>query len=230
MRALPRAFVPGLELELDTYVELPKEEYDKFHKVLRLGTGDEVALLPNDGRLFRCTLQGRGCVPLSIESPGTETPVRLVLALALSKPDALESSVRMATEIGTAAFVLFPSDRSVVKWTPDKLTAKVERLSKIAREAAEVSYRTRLPEFHTADSLASVLKTKPEALVLSESESDKRPLVAQDAGSLMLVVGPEGGWSPREAAAIGDRAVTLGSRVLRVDTAVAVACGRVLSV
>ena len=47
-------------------------------------------------------------------------------------------------------------------------------------------------------------------------------------GQWEVVIGPEGGWSPREVELIGDRAVTLGPRVLRVDTAAAAACALAL--
>lgn len=226
LRSLPRAFVLGLPEPLDEPFELPAEEADKFRKVLRLASGAEVAVLPGDGRLVRCRLDGKAVVPLETLRPATEPTRRVVLALALPKPEKLEESVRMATEIGAAGFIVFPSERSVVRWAPDKLGAKIDRLARIAREAAEVAFRTRLPSIEAADSLAAVLARWPDAQVLSESEGLPRHL--EPRAETILVVGPEGGWAPRETALIGDRAVTLGPRVLRVDTAVAVAAALAL--
>jgi 16S rRNA (uracil1498-N3)-methyltransferase len=221
LRALPRAFVAGLSDPLDEPFDLPAEEADKFRKVLRLASGAEVAVLPGDGRLVRCRLEGKGAVPIETLRPGTEPARRVTLALALPKPEKLEESVRMATELGAAGFVVFPSERSVVRWAPDKLGAKLDRLSRIAREAAEVAFRTRLPSIEALGSLAEVLARWPDAQVLSETEGLPRCL--EPRADTMLVVGPEGGWAPREVALIGDRAVTLGPRVLRVDTAVSAA-------
>lgn len=226
IRSLPRVFIPGVPDPCIDYFELPKEEYDKFHKVLRLSAGNEIAVLPNDGRLVRCRLQGRGADPVETLRPDTESPVDLTLALALPKPEKLEESVRMATELGVRKFVVFPSDRTVVKWDADKTANKLARLERIAREAAEVSFRTKLPLFEKRSSLVDVLKEWPEAIVMSESETAPRSRLI--GSSLVLVVGPEGGWSPKEVAAIGDRAISLGPRVFRVDTAVAAACSLAL--
>ena len=117
-----------------------------------------------------------------------------------------------------ASAVLFPSERSVVKWDADKLESRTQRLRIIAREAAEVSFRTRIPMVETADSLAQVLANEPNAEVLSEAQTATRVLRRENRDRT-LVVGPEGGWSEREFAKIGDRGVTLGPRVLRVDHA-----------
>ena len=228
IRSLPRAFVPGLSDPLVDPFDLPKEEQNKFKKVLRLVDGDLVAVLPGDGRLVRCELTGDQCRPLDTVWPQTESRLRLTVALGLSRPDSLEESIRMATEIGAAGFVVFPADRSVVRWDKVLATKKFERLSNIIREAAEVCFRTSLPKIEWRDSLKSVLTDWPEAVVFSEVEGLGSFELALGLENATIVIGPEGGWSPREVSLIGERAVSLGPRVLRVDTAVASACARML--
>jgi|GEM_PF-56466 len=150
--------------------------------------------------------------------PRGRSPWRPVtLALGLAKPEKIEESIRMATEIGVSAVRLFASDRSVTRWDEGKRDAKLVRLRRIAQEAAEVCFRTRLPEISFAKDLAQVLQD-PTAVLLSETEGLSQ-LFTPPPGPVTLVIGPEGGWSPREVALIGDRAVTLGPRVFRVDTA-----------
>lgn len=227
LRALPRTFLP-LDLPQDpdpAIIPLPTEEFKKIHDVLRLRSGDHIALLPGDGRVLRCELAGRQARVLESHTPPTEATLRLTLALALPKPDALEESVRLATEIGAHAFVLFESRRSVVKWDEAKFEKKLARLRAIAREAAEVAFRTLLPEITVqSGGLTAVLQTHPEALVLSESDSVPTPLPDFSAQTqATLVIGPEGGWDKPEQDLIGPRARTLGPRVLRVATAVAAA-------
>ena len=216
LRALPRTFVPDASFE-DGFIELPQDELDKLRKVLRLSTGAEVAILPDDGTLVRCRLDGRRAVALGVERPETEARMVMTLAQALPKGDKLEEIVRAGTELGVARFVVFPSERTVVRWEPQKVQDRLRRLGTIAREAAEVSFRTRLPGIEWAESLAAVLDAEPDAVVLSESEEATALLARRDR--LTLVVGPEGGWSKREFETIGDRGVTLGPRVLRVDHA-----------
>ena len=216
LRALPRTFVPGASFA-EGEIELPSDELDKLRKVLRLSTGAEVAILPDDGTLVRCRLEGRRAVALETVRPETEALCEVVLAQALPKGDKLEEIVRAGTELGVSRFIVFPSERTVVRWEPPKVQDRLRRLGTIAREAAEVSFRTRLPRIEWADSLSAVLSAEPNAVVLSEAEGVTARLGRQDR--TVLVVGPEGGWSGREFERIGDRGVTLGPRVLRVDHA-----------
>ena len=130
----------------------------------------------------------------------------------------MDEIVRACTEIGVARFILFPSERTVVRWDEKKKESRVARLETISREAAEVSFRTKLPTFELAKDLAEVLKREPEAIVLSEVEGIS-PRLEPKGDRATIVVGPEGGWAKRELALIGDRGVTLGPRVLRVDHA-----------
>ncbi|HSI74214.1 MAG TPA: RsmE family RNA methyltransferase [Fimbriimonas sp.] len=222
-RSLPRVFIAGATAEAP--FELPQEELDKLRKVLRLSSGAELGVLPNDGTMIRCELQGREAIPLEVTTPSTEPALRLTLAQALPKGDKLDDIVKACTGLGVARFVLFPSERTVVQWDAKKMSHRLLRLQTIAREEAEVCFRTRLPEFETAKNLAEVLQRYPEATVLSEVEGVARRL---EPPVSTIVVGPEGGWSRKELDLIGSRGVTIGPRVLRVEHAAAAAAALVL--
>jgi 16S rRNA (uracil1498-N3)-methyltransferase len=216
LRALPRVFVLGATPE--DLIELPSQEVDKLRKVLRLGGGAQIAVIPNDGTIIRAEFTGRDAKPISVESPDVEPKLHLTVVQALPKGDKLDEIVRACTEIGAARFVIFPSERTVVQWDAKKVEDRLHRLAVIAREAAEVSFRTRLPEIRYLPSLKAALDEFPDARVLSESEGEER-LLAKTGSSMAIVVGPEGGWSKQELELIGNRGVTLGPRVLRVDHA-----------
>lgn len=226
LRSLPRVFVDGADFEAGP-IDLPKEEVEKLRKVLRLAEGDQIAVLPNDGTLFRCEFRARHAIPLSVERPDTEPSLKLTVAQALPKADKLDTIVRQGTEIGVSRFVLFPAERSVVRWDAAKTADRVRRLQAIARESAEQCFRCLLPSIDTLADLGAVLKAYPSAVVLSEVENVPKPL-SRAGDEMTIVVGPEGGWAPRELALIGDRGVTLGPRVLRVDTATAAAAALLL--
>jgi 16S rRNA (uracil1498-N3)-methyltransferase len=166
-------------------------------------------------------------VPLQVVHPQTESSFKLTVAQALPKGDKLDEIVRACTSIGVSGFLLFHSDRTVVRWDDSKFAAKVKRLEAIAREAAEVSFRVRLPIFSVAEDLASVLREVSDAVVLSEAQGVTTGL-GRKGEAMTIVIGPEGGWSPREFKLIGDRGVTLGPRVLRVDHAAAAAAAILL--
>lgn len=225
IRSLPRVFIPGADPE--DSIEIPKDELDKLRKVLRLGPGAQIAVLPNDGRLIRCELEVKTARPLEVVRPDTEPALNLTLAQALPKGDKLDEIVRACTEIGVSRFLLFPSERTVVQWDAAKTQSRLHRLETIAREAAEVSFRTKLPVFELAKNLADVLKREPQSIVLSEVEG-LSPGLKPIGGSMTIVVGPEGGWASREVDLIGDRGVSLGPRVLRVDHAGAAAAAILL--
>jgi 16S rRNA (uracil1498-N3)-methyltransferase len=217
LRSLPRVFLPGLDTTEESF-DLPKEEVEKFRKVLRLAEGDQIAVLPNDGTLIRCELRARRAWPISTETPRTEPTKRVTIAQAFPKGDRLETVLRMGTELGVAAFELFQAERSVVRWDAEKLEGKRRRYEAIVREAAEQSFRSKLPEIAFCRDLGELLRRHPTAVVLSEVEGLTAHLPAHQ-DEVTLVVGPEGGWAPREIELIGDRGVTLGPLVLRTDTA-----------
>lgn len=226
IRSLPRVFLPDLETASE-FFDLPKEEVDKFRKVLRLEEGSHIAILPNDGTLIRCEFRAKKAWPLEIVTPKTESKIRLTLAQALPKGDRLETVLRMGTELGIVRFVLFAAERSVVRWDAAKLNDRRRRFEAIVREAAEQSYRSRLPAIEFLGGLAEVLETWPTAMVLSELESVSKMLPTH-IEEATLVVGPEGGWAPREIALIGQRGITLGPLVLRTDTAGIAAAAAIL--
>lgn len=225
LRSLPRVFIEGAPS--DGPFELPKDELDKFRKVLRLGSGDAIAVLPGDGSLIRCRLEGRSAVPEGIEWPDTETKREVWIAQALPKADRLETVVRMGTELGVSRFLVFPSRRSVAVWEPTKRTDKLRRLRSIIREAAEQSYRCRMPAIEWVDSLKVILDQPTATLVLSEMETEHKSLrSALDSVStspICLVTGPEGGWDAQELEQIGDQGFSMGPLVYRTDTASLVA-------
>lgn len=230
MRALPRAFVdvPVDPSNLPGSIPLHEEDFKKFKNVLRLGTGDQVAILPGNGAVLRCELAGKTAIPIEVEFPETESKLELTLALGISKPDALEDSIRMASELGVAHFVLFTARRTVAKWEPAKFEKKLVRLQTISREACEVAYRTNLPTITILKDLSEVLNRYPDSLALSEMDYVTATLPKLKSKAT-LIIGPEGGWDQREVALIADRSITLGPRVLRVATAVTTACALALS-
>lgn len=203
---------------MEAPILLPPEELVKFTKVLRLADSDEVGILPNDGSLIRAQLSGKHALPLEQVVLATETAKRLTLIQALPKGDKPESIVQMGTELGVSSFIFFPSDRSIVRWEADKREQKLRRLSIVAREAAEQSYRGRVPLVSFMPGLEAIFAAFPDALALSESENELKRLDGE-LMELALIVGPEGGWSPAELQLIGERAITLGPRVLRTEHA-----------
>jgi len=129
--------------------------------------------------------------------------------------------VQKLTEAGVDRIVVLDSLRAVVRWEGERRARAVERLRRVAREAAAQSRRAWLPEVVGAADLDELRsRLAPVPLALAELGGDP-PSVRAPA----VAVGPEGGWEASEVA--GQPMVGLGPHVLRAETA-AVAAGLLL--
>lgn len=225
IRALPRIFISGAVMAAP--FEIPRAEFDKLHNVLRLRSGARIGVLPNDGSFWECELDGRYAKPIEKHLPNTEPSLHITIAQALPKGDKLDDVVRACTELGVSHFIVFPSDRSIVKWEDRKLNDKMRRLESLAKEAAETAFRTKIPLVEYRQTLADVMR-EPNLIALSESEKEIKQLSTSNIEPLTLAVGPEGGWSPREVELLKPYAVTLGPRVLRTEHAGFAAAAKLL--
>ena len=136
--------------------------------------------------------------------------------------------IQKATELGAYEIVAFPSARCVSRPDEKSLKKKLERWQKIAASAAEQSGRGRIPEVVTLGSFKEALgraKQADKALLFYENEHAVTLRMALESGAFQtvsLLTGPEGGLEEAEvdqARKAGFQVCTLGSRILRCETA-----------
>lgn len=216
--------------------ELALSEEDAHHlaRVLRVKPDEVVTASDGAGRWRACRLSGAARGPDAMQPALVPTgPVlheprpapAIAVGFALTKGDKPEWAVQKLTEAGVDVIAPFVAARSVVRWDADKAGRNHARLVRVAREAAMQSRRVWLPtvlpvaDFTTAAS--AVEAAVGAAPVLAEPGG--RPV---DLAHPAVLIGPEGGWSPEEAAAVGGR-ISLGQTVLRAETA-ALAAGVLL--
>ncbi|GGL84440.1 16S rRNA (uracil(1498)-N(3))-methyltransferase [Nakamurella endophytica] len=223
------AVVPGL-------LELAGAE-GRHALVRRLRTGETVVVADGAGgwATARVTAVQRGGVVLDV-GPVARTPepdVRVLLVQALPKGERGELAVDLATEAGVDGIVPWAAARCVVRWTDDERAGRgVQRWQAAAREAAKQARRPWVPEVHPLATTADVLRRAAGcAAVLVLHEDADVPLTRvplPSGGTVMVVVGPEGGITDLELAEFvgaGGVPVRLGPQVLRSSTAGAVALG-----
>lgn len=170
----------------------------------------------------------------TVEVTKRSTP-RLVLVQALAKGDRDERAIEQATEFGADAVVPWQSARSVSRWRAadgtEKATKGVSKWARIAREASKQSLRSWVPEVRDladlSDLLALAAQPHHQVLVLHPGAAESLSTVAQSFAhsaltEIAVVVGPEGGISDHELAALeaaGARVCSLGPTVLRTSSA-----------
>lgn len=151
---------------------------------------------------------------------------RFVLVQALAKGDRDEQAIEAATELGVDEVVPWQAERSVVVWRGERAAKSLAKWAAVVARATKQSRRARMPLTSQPVNLASLVGRVGEAsLVLVLHEDATEPLATVElpaAGDVLVVVGPEGGISEREVAALvdaGARPVRLGTTILRASSA-----------
>ena len=228
---MARFFVTSDELGADTLTLTG--ENAQHAKVLRLKAGEEVLVCDGEGKECRCEVTDVapgevGLKVLEYRDSVTEPAVKASIYMAFPKSDKLEHVIQKATELGAYEIVAFPSGRCISKPDDKSLKKKLERWQKIAASAAEQSGRGRIPEVVVLPSFVAALERAAKAdkaLMFYENEHANTLKMALETGSyetISLLTGPEGGLEEKEveqARQAGLQVCTLGSRILRCETA-----------
>ena len=202
-------------------------------RVLRLKAGEQVLLCDGQGSECLCLVGNiqPEQVQLTVKErrqASTEAAVKVSVYMAFPKADKLEHVIQKATELGACEIVAFPSARCVSKPDEKSLNKKLERWQKIAASAAEQSGRGVVPKVTVLKSYAEALKAAAQAdmpILFYENEHATTLRMALESKiyeTVSLLTGPEGGLEEKEvaqAAAAGLHVCTLGSRILRCETA-----------
>ncbi|WP_411142420.1 16S rRNA (uracil(1498)-N(3))-methyltransferase [Streptomyces sp. x-80] len=199
--------------------------------VRRLRAGEEVVLTDGGGAGAYGTVadvEGKDRLTVAVTDVRSEAPQtpRITVVQALPKGDRGELAVETMTETGVDAVVPWAAARCVTQWKGERAAKSLAKWRATAREAGKQSRRLTFPE------VADPMTTKQVAALLAEAdfaavlhEEGSTPLATAElpeSGSIVLVVGPEGGVSPEELAAFdaaGARPYRLGRTVLRTSTA-----------
>ena len=205
-----------------------------LRKVLCLRPGDRVTLFDGEGWEYEGMIQSYNAQVGEIKilksyQPERESSIHVTLAQAVGKGDKMDWLVEKATELGVGAIMPFLSERTVPKLDREKMEKRLARWKKIAIGAAEQSGRTRIPEFLDLRDFGQIVRDpwpgKLKILFWEQEHLQNLSQVQEEAphpDSLLLLIGPEGGFSAKEASDAlrrGFKTVSLGKRTLRTETA-----------
>ena len=221
--------VPLQGMQLDApRLELPAATSHYLRRVRRLTDGAVVVAFDGRGHEIDACLTLSGpvdtLVPCGPLRTTTERP-RVRLLYALPKGGKVDDILRPCTELGVTDFVLFAAERSVVHLDdPERAHRKMERWQRVVEAAARQSGRADVPTLRGPLSLSEALESvgdDPLRLVL-DPKGDCAWSTLPRLTPATVIVGPEGGLSPRELLACdrsGFSRVPLGCPILRTETA-----------
>ena len=155
---------------------------------------------------------------------------KIILADCLPKQNRFDNIIEKATELGVEKIFPLISERTIARPGGARIQSKLERWKKIAKEAAAQCARDTIPEIENIrgldDWLKEIYPLEDDTLLLfcweEEKDTTVRKILSAWKKNIIVLIGPEGGFSPREAQAIksfGGVSVTLGKRILKTDTA-----------
>jgi 16S rRNA (uracil1498-N3)-methyltransferase len=199
--------------------QLSDDDDHHLRRVLRVRDTDVVTIGDGAGRWVTARLTGTG---VSVESEPTveAAPLSTAVISAIPKGDRPEWIIQKLTEVGVSSIGFMDCARSVVRWDETRALRQVERMRRVAREAAMQSRRVWLPKVLDVVSFAEAAGAA--SCALAEPGGD---VLTSDIDTLL--VGPEGGFTEGELGTVARR-VSLSSNVLRVETA-ALAAGLMLT-
>lgn len=209
-------------------VILDEEETRHLRDVLRLRTGNAVAVFNGVGQEFQCEVKvvekkaATLAVTREIAPAASESPLQITAAVALLNGEKYDLVIQKAVELGISSFVPLHTERCEVrlKDAPKRL----DRWRRIALGATKQSGRARIMQIADPVDLQTLFSETHKNELVMFSERGGGPFTKIEAGIKMTAVfGPKGGWADDElemAASANVCVVTLGGRVLRVETAV----------
>ncbi|MBI5700413.1 16S rRNA (uracil(1498)-N(3))-methyltransferase [Candidatus Saganbacteria bacterium] len=236
MRLVHRFFV-GSDQISNNIITISGSDVNHIKNVLRMKLGDQIEVFdskensylaeitlfsPNNQRLNAAVIK-------KLNRPDTTSgqEPNITLAQCLPKAKKMDLIVQKATELGVNSIFPVTSERSVPK-IEEKSDKKISHWQKIAKEASEQSGRSRIPKIEPLTSFSDLVKTGKNydlALIPWEGEKTNRLkdiVTKKHSGKILVVIGPEGGFSKEEisiAQLEGLISISLGKRILRTETA-----------
>lgn len=217
-------------------IEIAEDEASHLTRVLRAGIGDKFIAFDGNGRGWRAEIIGFDRKAVTAKELGEldaeRCPVAITLALGAIKGPRMDWAVEKAAELGVSHFIPLKSRYAVL----DPGEGRLRRWQGLALAAAKQSRRLTLMSFSSPKSIEDihlgvysrilVFDLTEDAVPLHRLSSLERPLPAEERGGVLILIGPEGGFSEEEREffrSIGVRFVSLGSHPLRSETAVVTA-------
>ena len=227
---LTRCFV-DLPLSVGGNVALPESVAAHLVRVLRLQQGDACVLFNGDGHDYAATISAisKREVQVHIDSAqviDNESPLAITLLQGIARGEKMDLILQKATELGVSRIIPVNAERTEVKLDAARAEKRIAHWRNVVGSACGQSGRARIPSIGSPQALAAAVAVLPEQtlrLTLDpQGEHRLASLPAAPANGVVIAIGPEGGWSPRDRQQLGEagfQGLQLGPRILRTETA-----------
>lgn len=227
---MPRFYCPP-PLPLSGSFHLPPEAAHHAARVLRLREGDAVQLFDGAGQECHGIIGEIGGKRVDVRDitafdADRESPLRMVLAQALSSSEKMDWVIQKATELGVTEIQPLDTERSIARLSAERTVKRLEHWRQVAISACEQCGRNVLPEIHAPLDIMAWLRqvqgmTDMKLILLPQGAASLHTQPKPQAG-IVLLIGAEGGFTTAESEAAlncGFIPIRMGARVLRTETA-----------
>ena len=201
---------------------------DIYHitRVMRIKDNDKIEVIyDNDLYICNVIINELPWVDIISKEEGKIEDKEIILAIPLLKEQKMDLVLQKATELGVTKIIPVIMERSIVKIDDSKEVKKIDRWSKICKEASEQSKRNSIPVISNIMTLKELVKEEGIKIVCStiEKENNLKKFLTEHKNydKIIIVVGPEGGISSKEEEYLvseGFTRVSLGKRIMSVET------------
>lgn len=235
MNSLPRFLIDKHKIHRGKFSIYDRDETKKIRQVLRLEAGDQIRIFDGYDReyiaeitqLKKEEIKGKLISEIEVEIDSNPKP-EIVLAQALSRTTKIDQIIKINTEIGVKGFILFESDHSVVK-LKDLKEKKLARWEKISLESVRHSEQKSIPQIHESVDFKELLEFDADIKLLLHSRNLEESIninefsrEALSGKKVLVIIGPEGGFSERELQTIIESNIKICHMdlpILRTETA-----------
>jgi 16S rRNA (uracil1498-N3)-methyltransferase len=219
-----------LPLAVGQTVSLPEDVANHLVRVMRLREGDGCVLFNGDGHDYSATLVESGkrearVQVVAAQPLDNESPLPITLLQGIARGEKMDLILQKATELGVQAIVPVNAERTEVKLDAARAEKRLAHWRSVVVSACGQSGRARVPSVAPPQGVQEAARAMPGAalkLTLDPQGEHRLSTLESAPGGVVIAIGPEGGWSPRDRqalAAAGFQGLQLGPRILRTETA-----------
>jgi len=224
-----RSYV-DLPLAVGQTVSLPEEAANHLVRVMRLREGEGCVLFNGDGHDYSATLVESGkrearVQIASAQALDNESALSITLLQGIARGEKMDLILQKATELGVQAIVPVNAERTEVKLDAARAEKRLAHWRSVVVSACGQSGRAQVPTVAPPRNLQEAALAMPAAalkLTLDPVGEYRLSTLSAAPGGVVIAIGPEGGWSPRDRLALqqaGFQGLQLGPRILRTETA-----------